>query len=210
MVLGGFVTMFGVIGVILFGLETVKIHGLLQGRDLLAHWTSAGLEWQKFLSWSYQEGKAIAFSGLILVTTIAAVVAGGFWLMVRDEGAAIAAAVIGGVMLMLWLLVGITLVIRKRKRQSERGEVYIGTKLIYVNGTVASWFLPGSRLESVILQEEPVPAITLVTSAVMMAGRFLYFFRHNYTHFIPVPQDKLKEAEKIVAQLLESKKGSGC
>ncbi len=199
--LGAFIILFGVIGILLFGLETVKVHGLLQGRDMLAHWTISDREWQEFNKWSYQEGKSIAFAGLILVTVIAVVIAGGFLSAVRDEGAVIAAAVVGAVILFLWLMVGITLMLRKRKARSESAEVYISLTQVYVNGTVASWFLPGSRLESITLQTEPVPAITLITSAIMMAGKFLYFFRQNSTCFIPVPASKLQEAKKIIAQL---------
>ena len=207
--LAGFVLLFGVVGTILFGRELLMVHGLLQGNGLLAHWSLNELEWQTFSKWSYGQSKRMTYGGLKLVTIMVIIISVAFCLLVRNEDAAITVAIVIAAVVFLWLLVSVVLLLKKNKKQQGGGEVYIGEKILCINGLVVSWGSWGARVESVDLSEEPAPVIKLVVSTLMMAGTILYFFRQHYTYFIPVPNDRLQEAAKIVAELKKNRSQGG-
>ena len=203
-VLGGVVTLMGGVGALLFGRETVLLHRLLQGQGLLTHWTYTDKEWQAFTQWAHQEIKYRQLTALGLVTLFALAIAGGFWAVHPDKGGAGAFCVIAGLMGLIWIVVGANIFFQQRKNKRGPGRVYIGEKLVYINGSVVSWGFLGSRLESMVLGIDPVPVITLVVSVIMIAGRTLFFFRQHYTYQIPVPQGRIKEAKQIIDKLTAS------
>ena len=206
-VLGGFVFMLGAIGAFLFGREIVLTHRLLQGQGLVAHWTYTDKEWQAFTQWAVQEEKKQGLIGLGLISLMCLAIAGGFWAFHPDSGGAAACVVIIGLTGLIWIIAGVNIFFKHKKNKKGPGVVYIGEKLVYINGSVVSWGFLGSRLESMTLQTDPVPVITLVVSVIMMAGRTLFFFRHNYTYQIPVPKGRIKEAKQIIGKLTKNKGG---
>jgi hypothetical protein len=114
----------------------------------------------------------------------------------------------------VWLLIfGISVVvgagrmIGKRVEACRPGEVYVGERCVYVNGTVHSWGTLGSRLDSVKRERKPLPHIRLVYSYIMVAGRSLYFFRNYVTVRIPVPSSQADGGDMIVKALEKSAHG---
>ena len=188
-VLGGFVFMLGAIGALLFGPGNPFDPPAASGAGgLWPHWTYTDKEWQAFTQWVVQEEKKQGLIGLGLISLMCLAISGGFWAFHPNTGGAAAFFVIAGLTGLIWIIVGVNLFFKHKKNKEGPGVVYIGEKLVYINGSVVSWGFLGSRLESMTLQTDPVPVITLVVSVIMMAGRTLFFFRHNYTYQIPVPK----------------------
>lgn len=146
-------------------------------------------------------GKKQGLIGLGLISLMCLAIAGGFWAFHTDTGGAVACLVIIGLTGLIWIVAGVNIFLKHKKNKKGPGAVYIGEKIVYINGSVVSWGFLGSRLESMTLQTDPVPVITVVVSVIMMAGRTLFFFRNNYTYQIPVPKGRIKEAKQVILKI---------
>jgi len=204
--IGGIVLIAGGIGLIMFGLQTATLGNMIRGKDLLAHWNYHPEEWRQFTELTFSTEKSEKRGLLVFVSAIILVIGGGFWLIVRDEAAAWVFLFLLGLIVLLWLIVLIVPRLAYRRNLKGPGEVYVGASGIYLNGSVHTWNLIGSRFESVEFVSEPIPVLGFVYSYLMAAGRFLFLFRQYATVPVPVPKGREEEAKKIVDYFENRKK----
>ena len=203
---GGFIFLCGLIGLAMFGWLTVKVGHLLDGTETVVHWRYGADEWRRYVEWAYTEERQEKRQLLMLIGVISLVVGGGFWLLVRDEGGAIVFGVLVAILLLLAILVELVpRLVRRRDRHGD-GEVLVGRSVLYLNGSVHCWTLPGSRLEGITFSERPLPHLKIRYSYLMMAGRSLYFFRNHVAATLPVPAGRGDEATRLV-ELLQAQVG---
>jgi hypothetical protein len=187
-ILVGGVFFFGaLVGMGLFGRQIVLLRQMAAG-DYLAHFTYETDEWLRFVQWNFGQESAQKKALWVLIFSVCLGVGLGFLIVQQDAASVAVFAVLMGLMGVLWLLaVGLP---RRTRHRGLRGpkEAYVGRHGVYLNGTVHSWGMLGSRLESVTMQGSPLPHILLVYSVLMMSGRVLYFFRHPVSVRIPVPR----------------------
>lgn len=187
-ILVGGVFFFGALaGMGLFGRQILLLREMVAGRHL-AHFTYEPEEWLRYVRWNFGQETERKKALWILIFAVSLVVGLGFVIVLRDAASVGVFVVLMGLMAVLWLLaVGLPRLARRRDLHRP-GQVYVGRRAVYLNGTVHSWGMLGSRLESVKMEDTPLPHILLVYSVLMISGRILYFFRHQVPVRIPVPR----------------------
>ena len=198
--IGFFVVIAGIIGMAMFGFQASSVSKMMRGKGLFAHWTYDPEEWRRYTELAFRADQSGKRGLLVLVSLIILVVGGGFWLMVRDEAAAWVFLFLLGLIALLWLIVLLVPRLAYRRNLKGPGDVYIGTSGIYLNGSVHSWNLPGSRFESVKYVAEPMPALVFVYSYLMSAGRSMFLFRQHAAVPVPVPKGRESEARMIAGR----------
>jgi hypothetical protein len=199
--MGGLFLIGSLMGLWLFGSQARQLRDMVEGGRFLAHFAFEPVEWKAFAEWNYGEEASRKRAIWLLIFVISVVVGGGFMLVMRDEASVWVFAGLMGFMVVLWLLaVGLPWLMRRRDLRGT-GEVYVGDRCVYLNGTVHSWGMLGSRLDSVQIEKKPMPHILLVYSYMMVAGRSLYFFRNYVEVRIPVPRGQEEAAVAAVRAL---------
>ncbi len=200
--MGGLFLIGALVGLWLFGSQVRQLRDMVEGGRFLAHFTFDPAEWKAFAEWNYGEEASNKRAMWLVIFVISVVVGVGFMLAMRDEASVWVFAGLMGFMAVLWLLaVGLPWLTRRRDLKRQ-GEVYVGERCVYLNGSVHSWGMLGSRLDSVQLEKKPLPHILRVYSYMMLAGRSLYFFRNYVEVRIPVPRGQ-EDAGAAVVKALE-------
>lgn len=200
--MGGLFLIGALVGLWLFGSQVRMLRDMVENGNHLAHFVFDPAEWKTFADWNYGQEASNKRAMWLLIFVISVVVGGGFMLVMRDEASVWVFAGLMGFMVVLWLLaVGLPWLMRRRDLRGT-GEVYVGDRCVYLNGTVHSWGMLGSRLDSVQMEKKPMPHILLVYSYMMVAGRSLYFFRNYVEVRIPVPRGQ-EEAGVAAVRALE-------
>lgn len=199
--MGGLFLIGAMVGLWLFGSQARMLRDMVEGGRHLAHFVYDPVEWKAFAEWNYGQESSQKRAVWLVIFVISVVVGVGLMAVKRDEASAWVFAGLMGFMAVLWLLaVGLPWLTRRRDRKGT-GEVYVGERCVYLNGSVHSWGKLGSRLDSVKLERKPMPHILLVYSYMMVAGRSLYFFRNYVEVRIPVPKGQEAAGEAVVAAL---------
>ena len=202
---GFFALIAGFIGLGMFGWQLRILRQILGGRDLLAHWHYDPVEWRRFVEWEFTEEREEKRGLWLFISAIIVVVGGGFWLIMRDRAAAWVFLFLLGLIPLLWMVAVLAPKLTYRRNIKGPGEVYVGTTGMYVNGSVHTWRLPGSRFESAEYHDQPFPLLAVVYSYLMIAGRSLYVFRQYHEVRAPVPVGRQEEARQIAEALLRQK-----
>ena len=203
MLMGGLFLVGALVGLGLFGAQARRLRDMVEGR-FVAHYTFDPAEWKAFAEWNYGQETSQKRALWLFIFVIALLVGGGFMLVMRDEASVWVFGVLMGLMAVLWVLAVALPRLTYRRDLRRTGEVYVGERCVYVNGTTHSWGTLGSRLESVHMEKKPMPHILLVYSYMMMAGRSLYFFRNYVQVRIPVPQNEVESGAAVVKALEKS------
>lgn len=199
--MGGLFLIGALVGLWLFGSQVRQLRDMVQNGSHLAHFVFEPAEWKAFAEWNYGEEASRKRAVWLVIFVISVVVGLGLMAVKRDEASVVVFAGLMGFMAVLWLLaVGLPWLTRRRDLRGT-GEVYVGERCVYLNGSVHSWGTLGSRLDSVKLERKPIPHILLVYSYMMVAGRSLYFFRNYVEVRIPVPKGQEAAGEAVVAAL---------
>lgn len=192
----------GLVALGLFGRQLVLLKKIL-AKDHLAHFTYSPEEWTTFAHWNYErevlEKKLLWW--VILVITL--VVSLGLFLVTLDiEGAL---WIFGGFMFLMLVLrilaVGIPKASYKR-HLSTTGQVYIHKEGVYLNGSVHSWNVPGTRLDKVIFKTKPLAHLEIIYSYFILMGKFRYPKRNYTTVRVPIPSGQEALATTIPKQLM--------
>jgi hypothetical protein len=200
--MGGLFLIGALVGLWLFGSQVRQLRDMVEGGRHLAHFVYDPAEWKAFAEWNYGQESSQKRAMWLIIFAISVVVGGGLMAVKRDEASVVVFAGLMGFMAVLWLLaVGLPWLTRRRDLRGP-GEVYVGERCVYLNGTVHSWGKLASRLDSVKLDRKPIPHILLVYSYMMVAGRSLYFFRNYVEVRIPVPRGQ-EDAGAAVVKALE-------
>ena len=198
---GGFIVLAGITGLTLFGIQAKTLHQIIDGRDLLAHWTYTLEAWQQFAATELERQRSLRLGLLAFISLIILVVGGGFALAMADDAGLWVFYFLLALIGLLWGIAVIPPWLTYRRNMKGPGEVWIGSKGLSINGTVHTWNLPGSRFESVEYIPGRLPVLNLVYSYLMMAGRSLYFFRQKASVHVPVPEGREEEAKRMEDRL---------
>ena len=198
---GGLFLFGALFGMWLFGREARLLHDIVVGGRSLAHFTFEPEEWTAFARWEYGEESSQKRSLWLLIFGISVAVGAGVMIVKRDEASVWVFGFLMAFMALLLLLATGLPALTYRRNMRRSGEVYVGERCVYVNGTVHSWDVWGSRLDEARFVAAPLPHVRLVYSYLMVAGRSLYVFRNHVTVRIPVPRGQ-EGAGKAVASAL--------
>lgn len=202
--MGGLFLIGALVGLWLFGSQVRMLRDMVEGGSFLAHFIFDPAEWKVFAEWNYGEEASRKRAVWLVIFVISVVVGVGLMAVKRDEASVWVFAGLMGFMVVLWLLaVGLPWLTRRRDLKGT-GEVYVGERCVYLNGSVHSWGKLGSRLDSVQMEKKPVPHILFVYSYMMVAGRSLYFFRNYVEVRIPVPRNQAEAGAAVVMALEKS------
>lgn len=200
--LGGFITISGVIGLVMFGYQYVFTYKLLSGKkELLAHWVFNSDEWNNFTEKEYKAEKSEKKGLLLFISCIILFVGVVFWLIMRDKAAGIVFLVLLGVIAILTIVAVLIPWLTYRRNKNRQGEIFLSKDGLYLNGAVHTWRFAGSRFEGAEYLSKPFKCLSITYSYWMMAGRVLYFYRNFATVRVPVPVGKEEEAKQIIDKI---------
>lgn len=202
---GGLLTLGALVGMILFGSQVRLLRRLIEAGGHLAHFTYSPEEWCAFARWNYGEEAAQKRSMWLVIFVISVAVGVGLMLLMRDEASVWVFAFLMGFMALLWLLAVVLPKLALRRHLGATGQVYVGEKCIYLNGSVHTWNFPGARFENAALQAKPMPHLLVIYSHLMVAGRTLYFWRQYNAVRIPVPVGEEERGRRVAAALCQAK-----
>lgn len=198
---GGFIVILGIIGLFMFGYQLIAANGLINGKQLLAHWTFDPEQWRMFTEKEYSTEKNEKRLMLLVVSVIILIVGAIFWLIMRDKAAGIVFLVLLGVIAIIAFVAVIVPWLTYRRNLKQTGDIYIGKNCLYLNGAIHTWSFAGARLEDIKLILKPSPMINVTYTYWTSTGRYFFFYRQAATVRIPIPEGKLEEAENVVRQL---------
>jgi hypothetical protein len=200
---GGLFGIGALAGLWLFGNQAGQLKDMVERQHYLAHFTYDPEEWKAFALWNYQEETMQRSIMWRLIFILSVLIGGGFAAVMRDEPSLWVFAGLMGFMALLWLLAVGLPKLHYRRDLRKPGEVYIGERCVYMNGSVHSWGILGSRLDSVHMEKNPLPHILLIYSYLMVAGRSLYVFRNYITVRIPVPKGQEAKGQKVIKHFFQ-------
>ena len=195
--LGVFAVLMGVIGLLFFGVQVLTVRKMINGKDQFAHWTYEPEAWDRFTQWEFTTEKEEKRGLFLFISAIIVAVGLGFWMLMRDKASFWVFLFLLGLVVLLWLAAVAAPRLTYRRLKKGPGEVYMGSSGIYVNGTVHTWNLIGSRFESVEIVQKPFPMLVFVYSYLMAAGRSLFFFRQYASVRVPIPEGMEGKAREI-------------
>ncbi|MBU1196624.1 MAG: hypothetical protein KKE62_10795 [Proteobacteria bacterium] len=200
---GGFIVILGIIGLFMFGYQMIAAYALINGKQLIAHWTFDPEQWRIFTEKEYSTEKNEKRLMLVVISGIILLVGGIFWLIMRDKAAGIVFLVLLGVIAIIAFVAVIVPWLTYRRNLKQTGDIYIGKNCLYLNGAIHTWSFAGARLEDAKLVLKPSPLINITYTYWTSAGRNFYFYRQAATVRVPVPEGKREEARAVVNQLEE-------
>ncbi|MBM9520830.1 hypothetical protein JWG39_13485 [Desulforhopalus vacuolatus] len=197
MVIGSCIITFSIIGLAIYGYLAAAVSKLIRGEGLLAHWIYDPDEWRQYTELNFRVERSklrlLAFISLIILC-----VSGSFCLTEENQAAVWVFVFLLGILVLIWLTALVAPWLTYRRNLRGSGQVFIGKKGIYLNGTVHTWGLPGSRYESVEYMETPVPGLVFVYSYLMTVGQSLSFVRQYVTVYVPIPKGKEQEGKDVL------------
>lgn len=197
---GGLFMVGGLVGMWLFGRQTVMLRRMIRGEHL-AHFTYNPQEWARFVQWNFGEEASEKKALWWVIFAISLLIGLVFMALMRDEASVWVFGVLMALMVVLRLLaVGLPR-LTLRHHLARPGEVYLGEGGLFLNGTVHTWTGLGARLDRAVFESAPLPHLRLVYSYLMMAGRSLYFFRNFVTVRVPVPAGREDEGKALMGKL---------
>jgi Flp pilus assembly protein protease CpaA len=156
----------------------------------LAHWTYTPHEWELFIKEDLKEMLIINKATLRLVIIASLVVLGILLLVYQDF---LFVIIIAAIVLMLTIVAFFAPHVRSSILQRGIHEAYISDNSAYVGGTFGTWSQLGTHLVGVdIFTESTIPILHIIYQFPTLHASQQEIIR------IPVPQDKIDEAKKIV------------
>jgi hypothetical protein len=201
---GGIVlTIFGIIGTVIYVRLASKLDQILKKENQLAHWTYSPEEWKAYTEKEYAEdaaGKKGLFIAVAVITLIVGVI---FYAIVRDSFVTIFYTVFG-IILIVGLSAYLSAVSTYRQNKKYLGEAYISLDGIYLNHQAHIWTGMSSRLENVVYEEEnrSQPRIKFEYSSLSRTGRDYFAVR------VPVPIGQEETAKNIAQEFSAARFGN--
>lgn len=187
-----FLTICGIIIIIIYFKRTIKLIQILKGTNLLAHWEYSTEEWTEYADREYikeKAGKKVLFliiAGWALFFGIIFMIfdfENGKWVMIAML------ALIAIIAFTAWF----TAWYNYRQNKRYLGETFITEDAVYINRQLHTWRSLGASLDSVDLSlEKPLTVLRFIYSAPTRAGI------QEYTLRVPVPAGQEKTASEIM------------
>jgi len=181
----------GIIVIIIYSGRARKLSRILNGDNLLAHWTYSPDEWNGYAEIEYKDEKAGKKVLFFIIAGFALFFGVVFMIMDPERG-----IFVMGVMLALIAIIAFTAWFTSwynyRENKKHLGETYITQDAVYINRQLHTWRGLGARLDSVNLSEGKSPLLLrFVYSAPTRTGMQEYAVR------VPVPRGQEEAAEKV-------------
>ncbi|QDU40451.1 hypothetical protein Mal4_48080 [Maioricimonas rarisocia] len=174
----------------------------LEAGHYLAHWTYGDDEWQRYVATEFHEARRTAFYGTVIFGAFGGIIS----IIAAVQGFQVAGSTLLGLAVptLVGLAAGFVLggflqfieVRRCRRLQTHKAETYVGETGLYFDENYRPWSMLGQSLSSVVLNEERSPAILAFTFRMTSNNGDTY---HEVR--VPVPNDRLAEADDIVELL---------
>ena len=181
----------GIIVIIIYSGRARTLDKILNGDNLLAHWTYSPEEWSSYADKEYTEEKGEKKALFFIIAGFALFFGVVFMIIDSESG-----IFVMGVMLALIVVIAFTAWFtawyNHRENQKYLGETYITEDAAYINRQLHTWSGLGARLDSVDLNRgKSQLLLQFVYSAPTRTGM------QEYTLRIPVPKGQEEAAEKI-------------
>jgi hypothetical protein len=186
-----FLCLTSVVSALVFGSLAKQQDKLLQGKDLLAHWTYTKEEWGLFYqgeSVRDQKEKTMLF----YIVAAWAILFGILFPIYDPEDGIFVTYVMVGLIALIGAVAILSIKITRHNLKEHGGEAFISTKGAYISGQMHSWSLAaGSLLDVSYLDASPQRMIQID----YLGGKT------EYSVHIPVPHGKEDQAQKVVETL---------
>jgi hypothetical protein len=182
----------GIIVVIIYVGRALILQKILNGENILAHWTYTREEWQKYTEKQYKEEKQLKRGLFYVISGIALVLGIVFFLADHESGIWVLLAMLALIAIIAFTA-WFTSFYNFRQNKKFHGQAYITEKAVYLNRQLHTWSGPGDNLESVQLKKNTSQALLSFTySVITRTGR------QEQIVNVPVPKGKENEAEDLV------------
>ncbi len=190
-----FMFIMGIIIMIIYFRRASVLDGMLNGDNLLAHWTYSEHEWRAYAEREHREQVEINRSMFFLITIISIIVGVLFVVAVPDSLLSTSITV-GGIIIIIGFTAFFVTWYRRAQNRKFLGEVYLNRDGVYLNRELHTWKSLGARLEGVALDDRHLGQAILIFeySAPGKNGRYSYSAR------VPVPLGKEADARRLTAE----------
>lgn len=186
----GFACLTAVVTAWMYAKQARALDKILNGEQVLGHWTVSEADWRTFTGMDYAEQMGRNKSLLILTLSLTAVIAIGLTLVSGDP---LFLVICSGIALMVTIAAYLGPMWYQKQQQDNR-EVIIAESGVYCGGRFAYWDLITIQLDAVTLRQDTIPAL-LAFDFTYLNGRMV----NSDTMRVPVPINALDIARKIEA-----------
>ena len=190
-----FLAVVGIIVAIIYFWRAHIVDNMVQGKQLLAHWTYTPEEWQKYMEEEFGEEETEKKRLFVVIAVIAAIVGIGWYLFHRD--AMFCLLTFGGLILVMGLAAGLSIIFSPYRNRKGQGEVYISRDAVYLPHQLHMWRGLGARLDKAGYEEGH-------TSRPRLGFEYStpgYRTRNYGTVRVAVPVGKEEEAKRILEDI---------
>ena len=181
----------GIIVIIIYSGRARTLSRILNGDNLLAHWTYSPDEWNSYAETEYKDEKA-GKKVLFYIIAGFALFFGVVFMIIDFENGIFVMGVMLALIVVIAFTAWFTAWYNYRQNKKYLGETYITEDAVYINRQLHTWRGLGARLDSVDLNQGESPLLLkFVYSAPTRTGM------QEYTARIPVPKGQEEAAEKI-------------
>ena len=181
----------GIIVIIIYSGRAWTLDKILNGDNLLAHWTYSPEEWNSYADTQYKEEKS-GKKALFYVIAGFALFFGVVFMIIDLENGTFVMVIMLALIVVIAFTAWFTSWYNYRENKKYLGETYITEDAVYLNRQLHTWRGLGARLDSVDLSEgKPPLLLRFVYSAPTRTGM------QEYALNIPVPKGQEEVAEKI-------------
>jgi hypothetical protein len=197
-----FLALNGIIVIIIYWGRANKLRRILNGEDVLAHWTYNPEEWKAYTEKEYATEKSEKKTLFVITAVLALVIGFGFFVFDNEAGFWVLLAMVA-LIAILAFTAWFTAWYRHRENIQYHGEVYITGRAVYLNRQLHTWSGPGEKIESIdFIKHKGQSLLSIIYSVWTRTGQTPVTVR------IPVPAGKEAEAEAIAAGLKLKVEGS--
>jgi hypothetical protein len=186
---------------IIFTRMANNFKAMIDGKDLLAHWTYSKEEWDKYTEAEHIRNRKEKW-GLFRFIAIIAIIVGIGFAIFNHDALPVMLIVIPALIVLIAFVAFLSITTTYRRNRNHLGEVYIGRRGAIFQHTLHYWKLPETYLQSVKFFPGDEPYLEIGYSG--QSG----MARANYTARIPVPGGRENEAVEIVKILSPEKKNN--
>jgi hypothetical protein len=186
-----FLAITGIIVVVIYLKRAKVLDRILQGENLLAHWTYSPDEWSRYAEKEFQTERKEKWILFYIVAGFALFFGILFFIFDHKAGMWVLIAMLALTALIAFVA-WFTAWYNYRQNKKYLGEAYITSDAVYLNRQLHTWRGLGARLESVnLIQDKAQQLLAFTYSAPTRTGR------QDYTARVPVPGGQEKTAETL-------------
>jgi hypothetical protein len=188
----------GTIASIYYFRRANKLQDLLDGKELLIHWTYPETEYKAFAKQDFKRDLKEKRPGVILVLSLAVAIGIMISIMSGETGFLV---IMAGIMIFLIVFLLILSLLRFRRHWLHGGETFIGRSAVYLKGAFYKWNTSSTKLHSVASgSKEGKPYIELDL-------RVKQYKRYGGSHYVqqevrvPIPSGREEIAPSVIKYL---------